>query len=173
MLTGCGFRLPPWRPSSLHPPVHCAVWIGRGNGHVRHYVTDDMLLLLLLLPTERVTDGCQGLSNVNKCNDKRPSLDYCAFGTMEWDLILRCAHTHTHAHTHIHTLLEKEGSLQLQLFSISERSQCGLVSEQNLLPIPQYRSWRINNGGSGAVPATADRGKGRAHRWCWDGPARH
>lgn len=39
----------------------------------------------------------------------------------------------------------------------------------------QPQSCSINNGGSRAVPATAaaGRGEGRAHRWCWDGSARH
>lgn len=42
--------------------------------------------------------------------------------------------------------------------------------------IQQPVSCGINNGGSGAVPASAaaaGRGEGRAHRWCWDGSARH
>lgn len=40
--------------------------------------------------------------------------------------------------------------------------------------IQQPPSCNINNGGSRAVPAAAaSRGEGRAHRWCWDGPARY
>lgn len=69
--------------ASVFPPssgcLRCVDW---PRQRTSRYVNDDMLP-----PSERVTgvptDGCHGLSNVNKCNDKRASLDYCVFETME------------------------------------------------------------------------------------------
>lgn len=144
-------------------PGECAVWISfdvplcnlwyAAAAGARHWAP--------------VTDECHGWSNANvdKCHDKRESL--------------------------VHIRLEPEGTLsRLYIrskgtFTIANR--ISIIRGKKLMWVccreksPSYRTgvsqepctWRINNGGSRTVPATADWAQGRAHRWCWDGPARH
>lgn len=156
MLTGCAFAFRLSCPSSLHPPSDCPVWICRG--------TD--------IPFYKLCHWMDAIIDPTSTN-----------GTISVSLwvIVSCEASPWNSRTTgaTRSAFFAEQKAQFQLISIIRGNNPMWICFREKFPSyhtgvsQQPSSWRINNGGFRAVPATAGRGQGRAHRWCWDGPARH